>query len=236
MKTVSEPLPAGPAAAPERESEYGRAGDRVTAAVREMIASGRMRPGEHLRQDRIAARLDTTRVPVREAFKTLVAEGLLVHRPNQGHYVAELTSEELAEISWLRDACENRLARTVQWPDAEAVAGMRALNDAMRGRKGGPAYEIVAADRRFHERLWGLSPLRIVAGEAARMWGLIQPYRSFMSYEDTTVDRMHREHKKIIAALRARDLDGYAEAVQAHQEHIYRVVKDLAEREGTGPR
>lgn len=228
MRTASEPSP--PAAAPAA-SGYGKAGDRVTTAVREMIASGGLQPGEHLRQDGLAARLGTTRVPVREAFKTLVAEGLLVHRPNQGHYVAKLTSGELAEICWLRDTCENRLAQTVQWPGADDLAALGALNDAMRRLTGRSAYEIVAADRRFHERLWELSPLRIVAQEAVRTWALIQPYRSFMSYEPATVDRMHREHAAITAALRTRDLDAYADAVRVHQEHVYRVVEDLAERE-----
>lgn len=229
MRTAAEPPPPVPVAEPT--SGYGKAGDRVTVAVREMIASGGLHPGEHLRQDVLAARLGTTRVPVREAFKTLVAEGLLVHRPNQGHYVAKLTSGELAEICWLRDTCENRLAETVEWPDEDELAALEALNDAMRRLTGGSAYEIVAADRRFHERLWTLSPLRIVAQEAARTWALIQPYRSFMSYEPATVDRMHREHGAIVASLRARDLDAYAGAVRAHQEHVYRVVEDLAERE-----
>ena len=228
MRTASEPPP--PVAEPPAESAYGKAGDRVTTAVRELIASGGLHPGEHLRQDVLAARLGTTRVPVREAFKTLVAEGLLVHRPNQGHYVAKLTSDELAEICWLRDTCENRLAQTVDWPDADALEALGAINDAMR-RIRGSAYEIVAADRRFHERLWALSPQRIVAQEAARTWALIQPYRSFMSYEPATVDRMHREHAAITAALRERDLDAYADAVRVHQEHVYRVVEDLAERE-----
>lgn len=230
MKTASEPPPpAAPSGSPA-ESGYGKAGDRVTTAVRELIANGGLQPGEHLRQDTLAARLGTTRVPVREAFKTLVAEGLLVHRPNQGHYVAKLTSDELAEICWLRDTCENRLAQTVEWPDAEYLDTLAAINDAMR-RVRGSAYEIVAADRRFHERLWALSPLRIVAQEAARTWALIQPYRSFMSYEPATVERMHREHAAITAALREQDLDAYADAVRVHQEHVYRVVEDLAERE-----
>jgi DNA-binding GntR family transcriptional regulator len=210
---------------------YGRAGDRVTAALREMIANGRLSPGEHLRQDELAGRLGSTRVPVREAFKTLVAEGVLVHRPNHGHYVSKLTSGELAEICWLRDACENRLALTARWPDEAELDELDTRNDAMKRLIGGTPYQIVAADRRFHEGFWTLSPMRIVAHEAARMWGLIQPYRSFMDYGTAVVTRMHAEHGAIVAALRARDREAYTSAVESHQRHIYGVIEALAERE-----
>ena len=210
---------------------YGRAGDRVTAALREMIANGQLEPGEHLRQDELATRLGSTRVPVREAFKTLAAEGVLSHRRNHGHYVAKLTSGELAEICWLRDACENRLAATARVPEDGVIDGLRASNDAMRASIGRSAYEIVQADRLFHERFWVLSPMRIVAGETARMWALIQPYRSFMDYGEAVVSRMHGEHTEIVDALEAGERERYCAAVAAHQRHIYDVIEDLAARE-----
>ena len=215
----------------ETGSGYGRAGDRVTVALRAMIANGRLVPGEHLRQDELARQLGSTRVPVREAFKTLAAEGILAHRPNHGHFVTKLTSSELAQICWLRDACENRLARTVTWPDEDVVDDLRARNDAMRELTARAAFEIVEADRHFHERFWALSPMRIVTHEAARMWSLITPYRSFMDYGSAVVTRMHAEHETIVAAIAARDLDAYAGAVEAHQRHIYDVVDEMADRE-----
>lgn len=219
---------------PALDVGYGRAGDRVTSALREMIANGELSPGEHLRQDELATRLGSTRVPVREAFKTLAAEGVLRHRRNHGHYVAKLTSGELSEICWLRDACENRLAGTARRPSAEELAGLRAANDAMRALIGGTAYQIVQADRLFHERFWVLSPMRIVAGETARMWALIQPYRSFMDYGETVVSRMHGEHNEIVDALAVGDTERYCRVVQAHQRHIYDVIDELAAREKAG--
>ena len=220
--------------APALDVGYGRAGDRVTAALREMIANGQLSPGEHLRQDELATRLGSTRVPVREAFKTLAAEGVLRHRRNHGHYVAKLTSAELAEICWLRDACENRLAGTARRPDADELAGLREANDAMRALIGGNAYEIVQADRLFHERFWVLSPMRIVAGETARMWALIQPYRSVMDYGEVVVSRMHGEHTEIVDALAVGDTERYCRAVAAHQRHIYAVIDELAAHEDAG--
>lgn len=213
---------------------YGRAGDRVTAALRAMIANGQLSPGDHLRQDELATRLGSTRVPVREAFKTLAAEGVLQHRRNHGHYVATLTAAELAEICWLRDACENRLAATARRPGEDEIVGLRACNDAMKALTGGSAYEIVQADRLFHERFWVLSPMRIVAGETARMWALIQPYRSFMDYGEAVVSRMHGEHTEIVDALVAGDTIRYCTAVERHQRHIYDVIDDLAAREDDG--
>ena len=76
--------------------------------------------------------------------------------------------------------------------------------------------------------------MRIVAAECARMWALIQPYRSIMDYGRTVVTRMHGEHAEIVDALARRDRDRYCRAVEAHQRHIYAVIDQLAAAEESG--
>lgn len=73
------------------DNGYWLKAEPATSRLRELVASGSCRPGEHLRQDHVAQLLGLTRVPVREAFETLTAERILVHRRNLGHFVAELT-------------------------------------------------------------------------------------------------------------------------------------------------
>ncbi|MGK2964870.1 MAG: GntR family transcriptional regulator [Tepidiformaceae bacterium] len=56
----------------------------VYAALQEAILSGRLEPGEHLRQEEVAEQWGVSQTPVREAFRRLESEGLVEHAPNRG--------------------------------------------------------------------------------------------------------------------------------------------------------
>lgn len=58
--------------------------DLVYEALQSSIMSGNIREGEHLRQEEVATRLGVSQTPVREAFRRLESEGLVVHAPNRG--------------------------------------------------------------------------------------------------------------------------------------------------------
>ena len=58
--------------------------DIVHQALQEGIMSGGIAPGEHLRQEEVAARWGVSQTPVREAFRRLESEGLVEHEANRG--------------------------------------------------------------------------------------------------------------------------------------------------------
>ena len=58
--------------------------DAVYEALQTGIMSGRIAPGEHLRQEDVAAQWGVSQTPVREAFRRLESEGLVEHAPNRG--------------------------------------------------------------------------------------------------------------------------------------------------------
>ena len=74
--------------------------------MREAIISGRLQPGGVLRQEELARRFSASRMPVREALRTLSAEGLVHLQPNRGAIVAPLDPAELQETVEMRDAAE----------------------------------------------------------------------------------------------------------------------------------
>ena len=76
--------------------------DRVTVELREAIFSGDLAPGERLVERKLAERLGTSHIPVREALTRLTQEGLVERLPHRGARVAALTSRDIAEISRLR--------------------------------------------------------------------------------------------------------------------------------------
>lgn len=58
--------------------------DVVYEAIHNSIVAGDLRPGEHLRQEEVAARWDVSQTPVREAFRRLASEGLIAYTANRG--------------------------------------------------------------------------------------------------------------------------------------------------------
>ena len=79
--------------------------------LREQILKGGFRRGTHLVEAKLAVRLGVSRGTIREAFKTLVAEGLIDEEPRRGAFVVTLGASDVREIYELRAAIEGCAAR-----------------------------------------------------------------------------------------------------------------------------
>lgn len=86
--------------------------DEVADAIRSAIFAGNIDLGQRLVEEELAATLNVSRGPVREAFVLLAQEGLVNVEPHRGATVAELGPEGVHEVYSLRTALE-RLA--VEW-------------------------------------------------------------------------------------------------------------------------
>src|SRR4051794_32497217 len=78
----------------------------VVERLRQTILEGHVAPGEPLREEHLAAALEVSRGPVREALLQLEREGLVVRRPHRGAVVARLSRRDLEEVFSLRLALE----------------------------------------------------------------------------------------------------------------------------------
>jgi DNA-binding GntR family transcriptional regulator len=76
----------------------GQLHGNAVEALRKMILTGELVPGERLREIVLCTQLGVSRTPVREAFRTLAAEGLVKLLPNRSVVVAELDDSEIANL------------------------------------------------------------------------------------------------------------------------------------------
>src|SRR6188474_234946 len=106
--------------------------DGVYRILRQEIGRLDLAPGERLRLEEVAGRLDVSLTPVRHALRRLESERLVVSIPRRGSRVAPLSVEELEEIQALRLGLETFLARAgaERITDA-ALAEMEAARDEM---------------------------------------------------------------------------------------------------------
>ena len=91
-----------------------RASDSVFEVLRDGILTQVFKPGERLNIPDLAARLDVSLTPVKEALNRLAAEGLVRIRPRSGTFVAELSPEDVAEmVAFIRNSPRGIAARTL---------------------------------------------------------------------------------------------------------------------------
>lgn len=95
--------------------------DDVYLVVRKAILDGGLPAGSQLREVHIATDLGISRAPLREAFRRLEEEGLVVKIPFRGTFVAEVTPQTVAEITALRSVVEPYAAEQAM----EALRGPR---------------------------------------------------------------------------------------------------------------
>jgi DNA-binding GntR family transcriptional regulator len=76
--------------------------DLARKVLKDSIISGELKPGQQLKEEALSSRLEISRPPIREALKTLEAEGLITRRPRRGVFVSEITENDIWEIYTLK--------------------------------------------------------------------------------------------------------------------------------------
>lgn len=79
---------------------------RIGRTLARRIIAGEIEPGARLRQDHVAAEFGASHVPVREAFRRLEAQGLVVSEPRRGVRVVAFSPGEVREVAEMRAALE----------------------------------------------------------------------------------------------------------------------------------
>lgn len=186
------------------------------AALRDAILSGRYPAGTRLEQNRIAAELGLSPTPVREAFRELLARGLLVQKAHHSVRVAAINLDELHRLYAVRSLLEAEAARlaTAAMDDATA-AELRRLHEAMlTGHPSRDGAREQEADAAFHALLYRASGNPYLAELIGQLWSSFPRYLLWVVPGRT--DASAAEHAAILDAVLRRDPEAAAAAVRHH--------------------
>ena len=103
---------------------------RLADLLRERISAGGLPPGTQLAEHAMAETLGVSRNTLREAFRLLAHEGLVVHRPHRGVFVHTLEAADVRDIYATRRLVECAAVRCSEGASSAAVAEIRAAVDA----------------------------------------------------------------------------------------------------------
>jgi DNA-binding GntR family transcriptional regulator len=127
-------------------------------ALRSMILSGELLPGDRLPENSLTAQLGVSRSPLREAMSVLEQEGLIVQAPRRGAVVAPLTAHDIYEIYTLREQLEELAIRLgVPVLEESRLDRLRESFAALEAATGDDQTEHTRLAFEFHLALVGLA-------------------------------------------------------------------------------
>jgi len=154
----------------------------------------------------LAERFGSSRVPVREALKLLAAEGAVLHDPNRGFFIANLSSEEARQLYRMRHLLEAELLNTIEWPNEAQLAGFQTQLDKLEALlRAGKATEWVEQYRQFLTAIFDLSPHKVIVAEVLRLAQLTDRYRSLAPMHFALTERTVEPERHLVLALATRD-------------------------------
>ncbi|MFI7008662.1 GntR family transcriptional regulator [Streptomyces sp. NPDC050145] len=194
--------------------EFTPESERVVRTLRDQIIDGSRAPGSKLVERELAAELGVSRLPVRDALRDLVNEGLVTPRPRTWAVVREFSPSDISDLSEIRSALETlgfRLA--AQRRTRSGLAKLRSQLDAEQAAAAegdGAAARRFAAD--FHETVTELADNALLSELdltlRSRMRWLLGQHDDFTAVAE--------EHEELYRAIEARDVESVGELAVAH--------------------
>jgi GntR family transcriptional regulator, rspAB operon transcriptional repressor len=196
----------------------GRLTERAYAYVRDGILRGQFPVGRPLPESEIAASLEQSRTPVRQALGLLLQEGLVEVGPRRQLVVRGFTPDHRAEILMLREALEGvAVRRACEVMEIEDVDYLRLLLIRQRrAAQEGREDDFIDLDEEFHLKIAEGARLPILHNVLGQLRGFVRVVRLGTHRGPGVLAQVVQEHEGIVDALEHRDVRRALAALRAH--------------------
>jgi DNA-binding GntR family transcriptional regulator len=197
--------------------------NHVAQVLRETIISGELKSGTQLKQDDVGRKFRCSPGPVREALRDLESEGLVVHFPNRGVFVTEISNREFLEMLLpVRLILEKfALREAVEKFTPQVVDALKTQIGMMRqGAREKDEQIVNEADIKFHS----ITMEAAASDQTLQLWKSVLSRVRLQFYRigpAPSISRQAAHHRALMDVL----LSGDAEAIDAALEiHIIGTV------------
>lgn len=189
---------------------------RVAEQLRSAIIDGLKLPGSKLIEREVAAELGVSRLPVREALKVLISEGLVLQRPRSCATVREFKAADIADVIEVRVALELMTFKlAAQRYTRQSLSDLReALDEEIDSARSGDAVVSRRAGARFHDLVNSMAGNELLCELHRSLGGRM---RWLMAQHDDLM-QMALEHERLYEAIAARDVAAMDELIPEHLE------------------
>ena len=206
--SAARPGPAKPARIPKGRAKKNTLRDSVYGSLKAMIITGQLPPGARVTENELAAKLNVSRTPVREALNRIERDGLVTGRPRQGYAVKEFDIKmfrEAFEVRELLDGYASELATAKITPQ-----GRQRLRDMVRECERLAALDGRSREDLFQELQIGMDIHRAIAESSGNemlcglLNGILDKCQHFVWMELLWLDEWRvarEEHAAIVEAI-----------------------------------
>lgn len=202
--------------------QYRTVSDMVTSVIREAILMATFRPGEHLRQDELARRLDVSRMPVRSALLQLESEGLVEFHAHRGAIVSQLDADMVRQSYEIRCHLEIlAVEKAIMSMTDERLARLKELANQLDAQNEGDQF--IGMRVKFYDFLYDkdanpmlVSLIERLRSDVGRYWLRLR----------VAGDAQAGSHRKLLDFVERGDVAGAQEYLR---DHLYRVRDRLCQ-------
>ena len=222
----------GSGAVPDRKS----LGQHVFEHLKGAIIRGEMAPGDRLVESRLASALDISRTPVREAMHKLEREGLLRKLPKGGFTVVNLSREDIQETFGIRCVLESYAAglAAANYREEELLPLEEKIREFQQCLDKGLLEDLPKINTQFHSLFYALSKSPRLIKMINDLTDQIYRFRKILLTMETWAETSNRDHRRMLEAIRKRDLNQVERVVKEHIERGRKIVLRALEGKSKG--
>ena len=201
---------------------------RIYADILEQIVTGKLSPGERLKEEELAEKYDVSRTPIREILIALEKDGLVERTPNRGAKVMRFTPDDLEQVYDVRGALEClAVRRAIAYIPLNDLSKFERRLEALENRQEPTLNQRRAElDLELHRFIASHSRNRRLVADLENISLLLNSLRLISYRNDEHTHRAGQQHLAIIRALQRRDVQ-LAERLMA--EHIETSKRNMLE-------
>lgn len=173
------------------------------------IICGKLKPGQRIVISDLAKVFGFSEIPIREAIRALETRGLVQFTPHVGAVVSEFNDSEFLEIYIIRIELEG-LATKLAVPhitDADLEFLETNIKKNEKAIQQNKFDKIGPLNKEFHLRIYQAAPYPYLLSLIKNLWEKFELSQSVFSYVPERAAASCHEHKKILKALKLKDVD-----------------------------
>lgn len=195
-----------------------RISDTIKEELEQMIVTGHFTDGERLDEVKLAEKFKISRTPLREAFQSLAASGLVELVPHRGAFIRHPSFIELVEMfdvmAELEAACGIRAVRRIK--DEQLVDIRQTITDCEEALRANDGDKYYRANEMFHHLIYYASGNSFLASQATNLHKRLKPFRRMQLRVRGRLPQSMSEHHQIVSALESGDAEKTASILRDH--------------------
>lgn len=201
---------------------------QVYQILKERICAGEYPPGFWLQEQELAASLQVSRSPIREALRRLVADGLAEEIPNKGVFVRRFSLQDMGEIFEIRTLLEGyaiRRGRAAYSPQQQNVL-RELLRELEMAHVSGDVELYTQLDDKLHLTVVQWCGNQLAVEIYGKVHSMVQQFRIYSLTAPVRFQDSLSEHREMVEALLRGDWSAAEETNRTHLELANQQILD----------